>query len=250
MNRLTSLTLRVKDLETQLSFYRDLLGFSVVKTTDNRYTLELEGQHFQLLLEHDANAPVRPQPTLGLYHLALLLPDRLSLGRIFRKLAESRYPHFQGASDHLVSEAIYLADPEGNGIELYRDRPSADWKYKNGAVMMGSEALDLNALFEEAGHAESLHPQTTFGHLHLHVADLVAAQTFFENQGMKLMLGDFPSAKFLSWDQYHHHIGINLWAKGRTAPAESTGLIAYGAERDGQEQVTLLDPNAIPMRVN
>jgi catechol 2,3-dioxygenase len=224
---LKGLTLRVKDLPRQLEFYRDILGFEIIKQDLQETNLALAGRHFTLKLIHDPTAPLRPQSTLGLYHFALLLPDRASLATIVRKLLELRYVHFQGASDHIVSEAFYLADPEGNGIELYRDRPRNQWVYQNGKIAMGSEAIDLEAFLQESLESKTLDPATTFGHLHLHVAGLDEAETFYKGLGLAVTQGDYPGARFLAADGYHHHIGTNLWARGRTAPVASTGLLGY-----------------------
>ncbi len=225
--QLTGLTLRVKNLEEQLEFYRDLLGFSVIGTEGNKTNLTLGQQHFTLTLVHEPSALLRPKSTLGLYHFALLLPNRPALAGIIRRLLEARYPGFQGASDHGVSEAFYLSDPEGNGIELYRDRAKQDWPSQNGKLAMVSEALDIENLLQEAPQAATLDENTTFGHLHLHVADLDEAEAFYKPLGMSVTQGDYPGARFLAADGYHHHIGTNLWARGRTAPAESTGLLGY-----------------------
>lgn len=245
---LDGLTLRVKNLETQLAFYRDLLGLEVMDQNENKITLAPAGRHFTVTLVHDPEAPLRPQPTLGLYHFALLLPNRKALAAIFRQLAENRYPNFQGASDHGVSEALYLSDPEGNGIELYRDRPREQWPFSNGKLAMVSERLDLEALLAES-EAKTLDPQTTFGHLHLHVANLDEAQAFFAQLGLEVTQGDYPGARFLAADGYHHHLGTNLWARGRTAPAESTGLIAYQVSHKGKLAQTLTDPNGAKVDV-
>jgi catechol 2,3-dioxygenase len=225
--QLTGLTLRVKDLEKQLEFYRDLLGFEVFRSEGKQTDLALAGKHFTLSLMHEPSAPLRPPSTLGLYHFALLLPNRQSLAAIVRKLLETRYPNFQGASDHGVSEAFYLADPEGNGLELYRDREKKDWPYQDSKLKMLTEALDVEALLNEAPTSNILDADTTFGHLHLHVANLDEAETFYKQFGMVVTQGDYPSARFLAADGYHHHIGTNLWARGRTAPSESTGLLGY-----------------------
>lgn len=225
--QLTGLTLRVRDLEKQLEFYRDLLGFSILSSDDNTTELALEQKHFMLTLVHEPSAPLRPKSTLGLYHFALLLPDRKSLAAVVKKLLETRYPHFQGASDHGVSEAFYLADPEGNGIELYRDRAQAEWPYENGKLKMVSDALNVEGLLSEAPVSSPLDAHTTFGHLHLHVANLDEAESFYKPLGMTVTQGDYPGARFLAADGYHHHIGTNLWARGRTAPATSTGLLGY-----------------------
>jgi catechol 2,3-dioxygenase len=225
--QLTGLTLRVRDLEKQLEFYRDLLGFEVIRNEDKQTELALGTRNFTLTLVHDAGAPLRPQSTLGLYHFALLLPNRQALAAIIKRLLETHYPNIQGASDHGVSEAFYLSDPEGNGIELYRDRAKADWLYQNGSLKMGSEALDVEALLKEAPVSTVLDTDTTFGHLHLHVANLDEAEAFYKQVGLEVTQGDYPSARFLAADGYHHHMGTNLWARGRTAPDSSTGLLGY-----------------------
>jgi catechol 2,3-dioxygenase len=225
--QLTGLTLRVRDLERQLEFYRDVLGFNVLGCDDNKTELALGQKHFTLTLVHEPSAPLRPKSTLGLYHVALLLPDRKSLATIVKRLLEHRYPNFQGASDHGVSEAFYLADPEGNGIELYRDRPRTEWPLENGKLTMVSDALDVEQLLSEAPTSSLLDANTTFGHLHLHVADLEEAEMFYKKLGMEVTQGDYPGARFLAADSYHHHIGTNLWARGRTALETSTGLLGY-----------------------
>jgi len=262
---LTGLTLRVRDLERQLVFYRDLLGLEITRSEGIRTTLSPAGRKFTLTLVHEPSAPLRPQPTLGLYHFALLLPERKALARVFRRLLEVRYPNFQGASDHGVSEALYLADPEGNGIELYRDRPREQWPFQGGKLAMVTKRLDLEDLLAEAPpqaipigdrpHDAPLDPETTLGHIHLHVADLDEAERFFRQFGMEVTQGDYPGARFLAADGYHHHVGINLWAKGRTAPPGSTGLLEYTlrlepAKKKGLSSLTLTDPNGARVRVD
>lgn len=246
---LTGLTLRVQNLERQLAFYCDWLGLEVVQRQGPQTELALPGRHFTLTLVHEPQAPLRPQPTLGLYHFALLLPSRAALAAVFRRLVEARYPHFQGASDHGVSEALYLADPEGNGLELYRDRPRSEWPFREGRLAMVSKGLDLEALLAEARTSQGLDPQTALGHIHLHVRDLDEAQTFFEGLGMELMQGDYPGARFLAADGYHHHIGINLWARGRTASPSATGLLAYRMAIRGATPQRLTDPNGALVQV-
>ncbi|GIW38510.1 MAG: glyoxalase [Meiothermus sp.] len=246
---LTGLTLRVQNLERQLAFYRGLLGLEVLYQQGPETTLAPTGGKFTLTLLHAPNAPLRPQPTLGLYHLALLLPSRAALAAIFRRLVEARYPHFQGASNHGVSEALYLADLEGNGLELYRDRPREDWPFRGGRLAMVSMPLDLQALLAEAKRSEPLDPETALGHLHLHVRDLDEAQAFYQGLGLQLMQGDYPGARFLAADGYHHHIGINLWARGRTAPKDATGLLSYQIAIQGQAPQTRTDPNGTQVRI-
>lgn len=252
---LTGLTLRVRDLERQLAFYRDLLGLEVLRAEGGRTDLAPAGRRFTLTLVHEPAAPLRPQPTLGLYHFALLLPDRKALAAVFRRLLEARYPNFQGASDHGVSEALYLADPEGNGLELYRDRPREQWPFRGDQLAMVSTRLDLDDLWAQSPHSAPLDPGTTLGHIHLHVADLDEAERFFRQFGMEVTQGDYPGARFLAADGYHHHLGTNLWARGRTAPAESTGLLEYTLWLSPEVKaklgsLTLTDPNGARVRVD
>jgi catechol 2,3-dioxygenase len=239
--QLTGLTLRVKDLDKQLEFYRDLLGFEIIRKENNETELALGAKSFTLTLIHEATAPLRPQSTLGLYHFALLLPHRQALAGVIKRLLGAHYPNFQGASDHGVSEAFYLADPEGNGIELYRDREKKDWPYQDGKLKMVSEALDIERLLQDSPTATTLDAATTFGHLHLHVANLDEAESFYKPFGLIVTQGDYPSARFLAADGYHHHIGANLWAQGRTAPRESTGLLGYTLALKNSESKEITD---------
>ncbi len=246
---LTGLTLRVQNLERQLAFYQGLLGLEVLRQQGPQTDLAPAGGQFNLTLLHEPTAPLHPLPTLGLYHLALLLPSRAALAAIFRRLVEARYPHFQGASDHGVSEALYLADPEGNGLELYRDRPRLEWPFRGGQLAMVSEPLNLEALLAEASGSQPLDPETTLGHLHLHVRDLDEAQALYEGLGLQLMQSDYPGARFLAADGYHHHIGINLWARGRTTSSNATGLLAYQIALRGRTPQTLTDPVGAQVQV-
>lgn len=237
---LQSLRLRVKDLEAELGFYRALLGLEILEQDGNLTRLAPQGKGFTLELLHDPTAPLRPRPVLGLYHFALLLPDHSSLAAVFRRLVEARYPSWEGASDHGVSEALYLRDPEGNGLELYRDRPRSEWPRSSSGVAMYSRRLDLDRLLTAAPEPASLPPDTLLGHLHLHVADLDEAERFFtQTTNMQVTQRNYPGARFLAVGEYHHHLGINTWAEGRTAPEGSTGLISYtwqsGESRDELE---------------
>lgn len=241
--QLTGISLRVRDLAAQLGFYHHLLGLPILSQNPQKTVLGFSGGSFTLSLYPDAQATLRPQPSLGLYHFALLLPNRHSLAAIVHQLAMARYPALQGAADHGVSEAIYLADPEGNGLELYMDRPVSQWPRRGDQLAMVSDPLDLPGLLAQAEQAAVLPPATQLGHLHLHVADLDTAQTFFAQLGLEVTQGDYPGARFMAADGYHHHLGFNLWARGRQAPAGSTGLLAYclaGAHLAPGEQA---DPN-------
>ena len=225
--RLVSLSLRVRDLESAERFYADALGLPVQERRADRIRLAPEGGYVALDLLGDPRAPIRPRPSLGLYHFALLLPDRASLAGLVRRLLERRWP-VEGASDHGVSEAFYLHDPEGNGIELYRDRPRETWPIEDGQVTMGTNPLDVDELLAAAPAAAPAHPETRLGHVHLHVADLALGERFYAHTlGLAVTQRTYPGALFLAAGGYHHHIGLNTWAQGRKAPDGATGLVAY-----------------------
>ncbi|AEB11462.1 VOC family protein [Marinithermus hydrothermalis] len=225
--QLSQATLRVRDLEAHLAFWRDLLGLELTQVRGDRYTLAPSGGAFTLELVHAPQAPPRPHPSVGLYHLAVLLPGPEALGALLRRLLEARYP-LEGVADHGVSEALYLRDPEGNGLELYRDRPKSAWPYRDGALAMFTRPLDVEGLLAQAPHARPLPPETRLGHVHLHVADLEAAEAFYTQAlGLTVTQRTYPGARFLAAGDYHHHLGLNTWARGRRAPPEATGLVRY-----------------------
>ena len=225
--RLASLTLRVRALESLEHFYSGLLGLGVAERDDRRIRLAPAQGRFSLELLCDPGAPARPRGSLGLYHFALLLPDRRSLAGVARRLLEHRWM-LDGASDHGVSEALYLHDPEGNGIELYRDRPREAWPLPQGQVGMTSAPLDIDGLLATAPAAAAMHPETRFGHIHLHVGDLDEGERFYAGTlGLAVTQRTYPGALFLAAGGYHHHVGLNTWGQGRRAPDGATGLVRY-----------------------
>jgi catechol 2,3-dioxygenase len=226
--------LTVADLPRALAFYRDILGFLVTEHADGSVALSPAGASAPILtLTALAGARPKPPRTTGLYHVAILLPTRLDLGRTLRRLVESDYP-LQGASDHLVSEALYLADPDGNGLEIYRDRPREQWPRVGDQIAMDTLPLDLRALIREAiadgQEWTGVAPGTRIGHVHLQVADLDRAVSFYRDTlGFDLMARMGNSAAFLSAGGYHHHIGLNTWgtAGAPQAPADAVGLRSF-----------------------
>ncbi|GAA6754829.1 VOC family protein [Thermus thalpophilus] len=243
--RLLSLALRVRDLGAALGFYRDLLGLEVEEDPPF-FRLFPQGKGFCLELHHDPKAPLRPYPSLGLYHFALLLPNRRALAGVCRRLLEAG-AFFEGAADHGVSEALYFRDPEGNGLELYRDRPQGEWPK---GPLMFTAPLNLERLLAENPKATPLAPETLLGHLHLHVADLGEAETFFAGRlGMEVTLRTYPGALFFAWNGYHHHVGANTWAGPRRAPEGATGLVGYTLLDPKGREETLLDPVGIRVRL-
>lgn len=214
--------LRVRELDRALKFYVEYLGLQEMQSSGSKVMLSTGSDHPGLIaLTIDPHAAVKPSRTTGLYHVAIRFPSRQALSRSFKRLLDRRYP-FQGAADHLVSEALYLADPEGNGLELYVDRPRETWPRQGDQVAMGSEPLDLESLLAEAaGDPESqdgIDPATDIGHIHLQVSDLGRAEAFYRGiLGLEVTQRNFPGALFLSAGGYHHHLGLNTWA-GRGAP--------------------------------
>jgi catechol 2,3-dioxygenase len=221
--------LTVADLTRSEQFYGEVLGFRALSRDGTRLTLAADGATPLLVLYEQPGARPKAQRATGLYHFAILVPNRLELARSLRRLAEMSYP-LSGASDHLVSEALYLDDPDGNGIEIYRDRPRDEWPRINGAIKMAVDPLDVDGIINELAADdrpwEGLAPRTTIGHMHLHVADLRAAQAFYGGLlGLELM-ASMPSALFVAAGGYHHHLGLNTWAGvgAPPAPAGSAGL--------------------------
>jgi catechol 2,3-dioxygenase len=226
--------LQVSNLDNTLTFYRDLLGFKPIERAGNTLSLSADGTDpAQILITQRPGAIPKPARTTGLYHVAIRLPDRIALARLFNHLIEHDW-QFQGFSDHTVSEALYLADPEGNGLEIYVDRPRQEWSVQNGQVEMKTDPLDIKGLLEQARRDQSpwtgIHPGTDIGHVHLHVADLRKAEAFYhELLGFDVTQRSYPGALFISAGGYHHHIGLNVWAgQGAPPPPEhAIGLLSY-----------------------
>jgi catechol 2,3-dioxygenase len=255
-----AVTLRVTEAARIADFYRRALGFVDVPKVENGADVELgaPGSDRPLLrLVEDRAAPTRPPRTTGLYHFAVLVPSRLELGRSLERLVEAGW-RLVGASDHLVSEALYLEDPEGNGIEIYRDRPREEWRQSpTGELAMATLPLDLQSLYSEAveqGPAgPELAPGTTIGHIHLNVADIDASESFYCGElGFDVIVRGYPGALFVAAGGYHHHIGLNTW-NGPGAPSPPPGSL--GLEHfeirvpDLAEPRELTDPSGIQVHL-
>ncbi|RTR28457.1 VOC family protein [Robertmurraya yapensis] len=229
--------LKVTDLVRSLTFYEEIIGLKVLSQTEKSAVLTADGKNPLVTIEDpDGVIPKEPRRT-GLYHFALLLPNREDLAACLKHLVESGYP-LQGASDHLVSEAIYLGDPDGNGIEIYADRTSEQWQWMNDSIEMDTVALDVQDLFSQwKGDVwQGLPAGTIMGHIHLHVADLREAERFYcEGLGFDIVTRYGGQALFISTGRYHHHIGLNTWnGLGAPAPSKSSA---------GLEHYTLLFPS-------
>ncbi|MEZ4767076.1 MAG: VOC family protein [Caldilineales bacterium] len=223
-------SLAVADLQRSRQFYARVLGLEGQPSGNGRALLTAADGTPLLELVGQPGARPKPQRATGLYHFAVLLPGRVELARWLRHVGEINWP-LQGWADHGVSEAIYLADPDGNGIEIYRDRPRAEWPMVNGGLQMVSDPLDARGLLalvvEDAAPWQTMSAGTTMGHVHLHVADIPQAEAFYCGVlGFDLVQRYGPSALFVSAGGYHHHIGLNTWAGqgAPPAPAGSAGL--------------------------
>jgi len=227
--RVRALTLTVHDRAALTSYYTHALGFEVLRQEGGAVVLGAPDAPILTLVED--RAAQRPARATGLYHFAVLLPTRADLGRWLGYAIRADVP-LQGASDHLVSEAIYLADPEGNGIEIYRDRPRDEWPRANGGVAMDTLALDAQGVIE-AGRGvpwTRMPVGTRLGHMHLQVSDIPAAEAFYRDLlGFDLMARYGTQASFLAAGGYHHHIGVNTWGTRGAPPAPqgSLGLRDY-----------------------
>lgn len=211
------------NLDRLVQFYQERLGFQVLERTDGQVSLGAGSTRLLTLVEQPGAQP-RPQTGVtGLYHFAVLLPDRRSLARLLVHIAQNE-TNIQGASDHGVSEALYLADPDGNGIELYRDRKRGEWPVDDlGKLMMATDPLDIDDLVMEIRGGvldwSGLPEGTTIGHVHLQVADLAEAEAFYTRLlGFQLMQHYGRSAAFVSAGGYHHHIGMNTWTSAGAPP--------------------------------
>jgi catechol 2,3-dioxygenase len=230
--RLGAIRLRVGDLERLSRFYTEAIGLGELPGEDGVVVLGVERDAPLVELEGAPDAPRRPPHTTGLFHLALLVPTRADLARALRRVVAAGW-RLSGASDHLVSEALYLSDPEGNGIELYRDRPREEWPVTAGVLRMDTLPLDLGSLLAEAdeGEGDGAMPRgTTLGHVHLQVSDLAPAEVFWADAlGLDVTVRGYPGALFVSAGGYHHHVGLNTWAGvGAARPPEGAqGLVRF-----------------------
>ena len=218
--RLGAIRLRVADVDLQRRFYEAAIGLRTLGVDDRVTAMGAEGGEPLVELLADPDAPPRPARTTGLFHLALLTPTRRDLARALRRVVEAGW-RLSGASDHLVSEALYLNDPEGNGIELYRDRPRDEWTVTDGVLQMDTLPLDLESLLAEPseGAGDGVPVGTSLGHVHLQVADLDASETFWvDGVGFDVVVRSYPGALFVSAGGYHHHVGLNTWAGAGVPP--------------------------------
>lgn len=237
--------LKVMDIEKMKKFYEEIIGFDVISEEQNKVELGAGGKVL-LKLEVVEGATPKQGRYAGLYHFAILLPTREDLGKILIHLHQQGIQ--LGSSDHLVSEALYLSDPEGNGIEIYRDREPEQWNWSNDEVSMTVDPIDSQGLVEEAQKTpepwKGMPDATVMGHIHLHVSNLMEAKNFYvEGLGFEVVSRLGGQAFFLADQKYHHHIGMNVWnGVGIPAlPEKEAGLHYYTLIMEEEKRSQVID---------
>ena len=228
--RLGPVRLQVSDRERSVAYYQRVLGLREVDRDRDAVAMGPHGDDRALVWLH-ARAGARPVPrrgALGLFHFAILLPERAALGRFLQHL--STLDAHVGMADHAVSEALYLSDPDGLGIEVYADRPRSTWRHAARQLYMTTEPLDVTAVMK-AGEGriwDGMPPGTVMGHVHLHVGDLDEGAAFYHRGlGFDQVVWDYPGALFLSAGGYHHHLGTNTWSSGAPAAEDQARLLSW-----------------------
>jgi catechol 2,3-dioxygenase len=258
--------LTVTDIAAVADFYESVVGLDIVSEGDDRVVLGA-GDRPLLVLERDPEAPERPREAAGLFHTAFRVPNRAALADALARV-ESEWT-LAGASDHRVSEALYLWDPEDNGVEIYCDRPREEWPTENDRVQMDTLPLDREALGEAAAGADGVPAGTDVGHVHLEVTSLEDARPFYVDALGLGVRQEYNGALFVAAGDYHHHVGLNTW-NGRSDPTSGRGLawveltvpdddaLAATRERlvgagvavtDTDDGIAVSDPDGIRVRV-
>lgn len=227
--KIQTVTLNVNDLNKMKHFYQEIMGLDTLSQTNDSISLGIKQTHEVLLILNQVST--LPSQTSGLYHIAYLLPDRTALGNFLRHIAITRYP-LQGASDHGYSEALYLADPEGNGIEVYADKPQEQWTFKENGIIVGvTEPMDVEGVLASADEEfEKLVAGSIIGHVHLSVATIPETNHFFRDiLGFTITTEFGEQAAFYGKDGYHHQFAGNIW--------QSRGLPKNNEQEPGLQQI-------------
>jgi catechol 2,3-dioxygenase len=216
--------LKVSDLENSIEFYRSILGFKTIRQESKTAFLssslssDTNSSLFLIALTElkDVLKPQRKQRVSGLYHFAILLPERRYLAYFLKHIQKNLCPeNYEGMADHAVSESIYIHDPDFNGIEIYRDRQPSEWKWKDHTVHMVTEPLNVKDLLKDSITVDNewndLPPKTSIGHIHLQVSNLFKAKKFYHEILDLNHTATFPGAYFFAANRYHHHIATNTW---------------------------------------
>lgn len=242
--------MNVLDIKRQTDFYHHILGFKVMSSTPNQTVLGVGADGHEVVLKQLNNGRFASKTESGLFHIAFLLSDVTQLGALIKHLSDEKVPIAGG--DHLVSEAIYLNDLEGNGIEVYIDRPSELWQWQNEFVVMDTLQLDVPRILAEAGDSkwEGMPASAKIGHLHLKTHDLNASSEFYLQLGFQVTSA-LTQALFLSDQKYHHHIAVNTWQSNRPLKdAENTyGLTAFNIVDANKDMKKYKTPEGLNLSV-
>ncbi|WP_430788821.1 VOC family protein [Virgibacillus flavescens] len=236
--------LKVANLERSLNFYQNILGFRVIEQQPHLAILTAGGSKPLLTIEQiESSVPLNKGKT-GLFHIAFLLPERADLAKMLRHFMHKGYP-VHGASDHIVSEALYISDPDGNGVEIYTDRDPEEWNWNGDEVEMSTFPMDANALMREVAVQgwQGMPVGTIIGHIHLQVADLSEVESFYtKGFGFQVVNHFGNQALFLSSANYHHHIGLNTWnsLNGSVPGKEEVGLKSYTISVPANERIEIV----------
>jgi catechol 2,3-dioxygenase len=228
----------VSDLRRSLEYYEQVLGLQAVLANNER--AQLVSADNRLLVELQTRPGVEParRGALGLYHFAILLPDRAALGRFAAHIASLGIR--VGMADHLVSESLYLWDPDGLGIEVYADRPYRAWRQHGRELAMATDPLDVSSVIAEGAEVpwDRAPAGTTMGHVHLHVGNLQSAESFYHRAlGLDKTVWSYPGALFMAAGGYHHHLGTNVWSEGPPAGANEAQLLQWELRVPSQDDV-------------
>lgn len=230
--------LYVSNMERSLAFYRDVLKFHVIEEEGSVAVLGNENRTPLFRIEEKKGVLPKQRNRTGLYHFAILVSNREQLASVLRHVLQKGYP-IRGGADHHFSEAIYMSDPDGNGLEIYYDRPKEVWHDKNGNLPFVSNPFDGEALLQEAKEWQGFSAETTVGHIHLHVGDLEEAKRFYvDGLGFEVTIPARNGALFVAAGGYHHHIGLNTW-QGEGVPPQlpnSIGLKCFTLVLENLEQ--------------
>ena len=242
--------LKVSNLERSIDYYKSIIGFDVLEQTQTSAVLTFDGSTSLLSLEEVPNALPLRRGQAGLYHFALLLPTRKDLGNFIQNIIKQNVR--VGAGDHHVSEAFYLNDPDGNGIEVYSDRPEQEWIWQeDGKVYMTTEQVDVQSVLRDAdGTWSGLPNGTVMGHIHLSVANLAESEKFYTQAlGYEIVTRYGDQALFISTGKYHHHIGLNTWESlnGTPVPENGIGLKSFTIVLDNEAQADQIKSNLASM---
>lgn len=237
--------IKVSNLDRSLEYYKNVIGFDVLSKPKKQMLFTTDGKTSILSIEQVDNALPLQRGQTGLYHFAILLPTRKDLGNFIQHISQLNVQI--GAGDHHVSEAIYLYDPDGNGIEVYADRPEAQWFWNGNTVYMTTEPVNFRSLLDLAdGHWNGLPKGTVMGHIHLSVSDLLKSEEFYTKAlGFEVVTRYGSQALFISTGKYHHHIGLNTWESlgGSPSSEKSVGLKSYTLVLDNEEQAEKIKGN-------